>query len=143
MRPPANDGQWGACDENEMMGKGVHMKHGRLFDISDILSVTTGHLVSRRGLQGFFELVGHILGDNGKGLVGIPVTADAAREFLEAEIPWVKEITWPPSASNLKGAEYYAFKIQFLKNASAKYGETHEIGQIKRRVPYNAKSDIK
>ena len=106
------------------------MKNGRIFDIGDILSVTTDKLVSLRRMSGLRDILRHVLGDETLNDTGLAMHADAAKMFLQTELPWVKEVTLPKLPEGLTNEEQWAFVDSFVKQAATKYGETHEVGQM-------------
>ena len=116
----------------------------RKFHIIDILSVSTGRPLSKRGFAGCENVVGHILGRPSITMtLGPPEIVETARQFLETELPWVKEVKFPMVPEGIPKEDLLNVVDRFVNDAASKYGETHEIGQMKRAIPFKVKSDIK
>ena len=112
------------------------------FHISDVLSVSTGALVSNRRMDGIYDIMGHIVGDDGISTIGLAANADVAKKFLEEKMPWVKEVQFPKMAEGLTSEERGQFVDRFVKEATAKYGEYHDIGQMTHRPDVSLAVDL-
>lgn len=112
------------------------------FHISDVLSVSTGALVSNRRMDGIYDIMGHIVGDDGISTIGLAANADAAKKFLEEKMPWVKEVQFPKMAEGLTNEERGQFVDRFVKEAAAKYGEYHDVGQMAQRPDVSLAADL-
>jgi hypothetical protein len=91
----------------------------KTFHISDILSVTTGRLVSNRHIDGVYDVIGH--------LVGRPVYTqelviflDQSTEEIHNQLKWTREV---PEATD----EDMRDVPGWLGNLEKKYGSEHTL----------------
>lgn len=63
------------------------MSAARDFPIGDVLSVTTGRLLSRRHMAGVYDVLGHVTGDPGITTIGIAMVSGAAAAHVLAQHP--------------------------------------------------------
>jgi hypothetical protein len=110
------------------------------FHISDVLSISTGALVSTRRMDGIYDIMGHIVG-NEVSTIGIAANAEAARKFLEQEMPWVKDVKFPKLPEEMSSKEREDFVDLFVRQAAAKYGEYHEVGQMTQQPDVGLAAD--
>lgn len=64
----------------------------RRFHVGDILSVTTGVLVSPRGMDGVHDIIEFMVGDGPMGDLGITIARRACMEALVQQHPGLSEI---------------------------------------------------
>lgn len=64
----------------------------KLFHIGDILSVTTGILVSPRKIEGVYDILNWMTGES-LFTHALPRVADEAKPVLERALPWLKTIS--------------------------------------------------
>jgi hypothetical protein len=69
----------------------------RQFHISDILSVSTGALLSSRRMDDIHDIMRHIVGDDGISTIGLAANAEEARQFLEKTIAPTVNPIWSES----------------------------------------------
>jgi hypothetical protein len=112
------------------------------FHISDVLSVSTGALVSTRRMDGVYDIMGHIVDDDGISTIGIAAMRDTAKKFLEEKLPWVKEVKFPKMAEGLTNEERTEFVDRFVKEAAAKYGEYQDIGQMTQKPDVSMEAEL-
>ncbi len=93
----------------------------KLFHLSDILRVSTGRLVSTRHVNGLYDILNFMTGDN-LFTHQLPRAADECRPYLLMEMPWLKEV----DASAVSGENWQLW----LQELIVKYGEWHEVRQI-------------
>ena len=60
------------------------------FNLSDVLTIVTGRLVSLRGMEGVYDILRHLTGDDIYTNV-IPRAIEACRSVLLADHPWLEE----------------------------------------------------
>lgn len=95
------------------------MGRTKTFHLSDILSVSTGTLVSRDHIGGVYNVLNHMTEDNlytHQLLLAAPVM----RPELERQFPWLKDITAP----ELQGE---AECVAWVASVAAVHGEYHEV----------------
>ena len=112
------------------------------FHISDVLTISTGALLSTRHLNGLHDIMSHITGSDDISTIGVATQASAARMFMEQEMPWVKEVEFPKLDKNMPDHEKLEFIDHFLKKAADKYGEYHEVGQMSAKPDVSREADI-
>ncbi|MCI3246344.1 DUF7736 domain-containing protein [Streptomyces spinosisporus] len=66
----------------------------RLFPLADILSMTTGRLLSRRHMDGIYEIANHMTGDN-FFTHQLPRAAEACGPALLDQHPQLRDVTPP------------------------------------------------
>jgi hypothetical protein len=93
----------------------------RLFHIGDILSVTTGRLLSPRHMDGLYDVLGYMTGDRGVMTHQLPLASDAVRPDIRQQHPWVDEVEPPEEFRDKAHVE------AFVAEMSAKYGEQHAL----------------
>jgi len=104
------------------------------FHISDVLSVTTGHLVSTRHMDGVYDIMNFLFDDN-LTTIGLAVMADTAREELLEQHPDLKNIQVPEDLS----IENY---LAWLSKLYIVYGEYLSIEQQASRVKRTLNQDV-
>lgn len=67
------------------------MNTAKPFHIGDVLSITTGLLVSPRHMQGVYEILNHMTGDN-LFTHQLPRAANVCGPVLLSDHPWLKEM---------------------------------------------------
>jgi hypothetical protein len=102
----------------------------KLYSIYDILSLSTGRLLSPRRTDAFSDIVGHILNADIGGTAGLIESTPVARQYLEQELPWVKQVKFPELSDDLTMSEREGAILVFIEEAISKYGAYHQVGQI-------------
>lgn len=87
----------------------------RSFHISDVLSAYSGYLVSTRHMDGVYEVLNYLTGDN-LFTHQLPRAMDECKDWLESQHPILKEI----DCSGLNPETLPAW----VERIVAKYGET-------------------
>jgi len=95
--------------------------NGREFHLGDILSITTGRLVSPRHVDGVYDLLNFMTGDN-LYTHQLPRASDECKPYLLMEMPWLGEI----DASNVNSNNWQ----KWLKQQVEERGEYHEVRRI-------------
>jgi hypothetical protein len=72
------------------------------FPTLDVVTVTTGRLVSDRGIDSVYEVCGYVLGDDGLMTHQLPAASRACEPVLYAQHPWLAELEPPESLADLK-----------------------------------------
>lgn len=57
------------------------------FNISDILSVSTGRMVADRGMEGLYDILGHMTNDHGITTIGLMMVADSCKSYMLETFP--------------------------------------------------------
>ncbi|MGW6292450.1 DUF7736 domain-containing protein [Streptomyces sp. NPDC055058] len=70
------------------------MSGTRLFPLADILTMTTGRLLSRRHMDGVYDIANHMTGDN-LFTHQLPRAADACGPALLAQHPQLRDLAPP------------------------------------------------
>jgi hypothetical protein len=95
------------------------MSDNRRFDLADILSVTTGMLLSHRHVDGLYDLMGYMTGES-LMTHQLPRAMDACKPELERQMPWLSGLE-PPAG--LDRADLFAW----LTAAETHHGPQHEV----------------
>ena len=101
------------------------------FHIGDVLSITTGHLVSPRGMEGIYDILNFMTGDN-LFTHQLPRASEECKPYLLAQHPQIKDV----DASGVTHVNWQ----RWLDQQVARFGEklsVHPIpeGQHKFRNP--------
>ena len=100
------------------------------FHISDILSISTGRLVSTRLIGGVYDILNYLTGDN-LYTHALPWAEQAMRPVLLAQLPWLAEITTERLDNLLDKAECDYEResacATYVKELAAKFGESFEL----------------
>lgn len=112
------------------------------FHISDILSVTTGATLSNRHMGGIYDIMGHLVNDKEITTGGLAAMRPKAQEFLEAAMPWVKEVEFPSLSDDASLEERVRLVNEFLNVAAKKYGEFHEVPQMEDAPKQSLENDL-
>lgn len=91
------------------------------FHLGDILSITTGRLVSPRHIDGIYDILNYMTGDN-LFTHQLPRASEECRPYLLMEMPWLGEI----DANAVSGENWE----QWLREQVKKYGEYHDVRPI-------------
>lgn len=97
------------------------MSDARDFHIGDILSVTDGHLVSPRHVEGVYDILGWMTGEN-LFTHQLPRASDECRPSLLAQHPDLAAVVFPERDDWTKEAVY-----EWLATVVAEYGETRPV----------------
>ena len=113
----------------------------KTFHISDILSVTTGALLSESGMDGVQNIMSHIVGGQVISMIGMAANAEKAQQFLEESMPWLKDVNFPDLPESLNREERIAAVQNFVQAAADKYGAYHQVGQLAVKPDLGAEAD--
>ena len=92
------------------------MTDTRDFDLADILSIATGRLLSHRHMDGIYDILNHLTGDN-LFTHQLPRAADTCRGPLLAQHPQLTDVA-PPLDIDVPAIQAW------LAQAEATYGRT-------------------
>jgi hypothetical protein len=93
------------------------------FHIGDLLSVSTGALVSPDGIGGVYKILNYLTGDN-LMTHQLPLACDAIRPDLLKQHPWLESITAP----KFDGDE--ARVKAWVEEQGAEYGLWHPLNPV-------------
>ncbi len=65
--------------------------NGRMFHISDILSIGTGRLVSTRGMDGVYSVLNYMTQDDLTTLA-LPIASDKCLPYIDKLYPWMAKL---------------------------------------------------
>lgn len=100
----------------------------REFDLADILSVTTGILLSHRHVDGVYEILSHMTGQN-LFTHQLPAAADRCKPVLLEQHPQLAAITVPDTSGDVDAL------LQWLATQEAAYGTPLEVTPLDDWVP--------
>lgn len=89
-------------DHNSSENRDVAMFREREFALEDILSVTTGRLVSKRHMDAVYDVIGFISGDKDVQTIGLSMLQDSVRDVIFTQHSTLQNIVPPkfePDAS--------------------------------------------
>jgi hypothetical protein len=92
----------------------------KTFHIGDLLSISSGYLVSRDHIGGVYNILNHMTGDE-LMTHQLPLACDAVTPDLLEQHPWLREVADPV---RLNGE---AECITWVASVADQYGEYHEI----------------
>jgi hypothetical protein len=95
------------------------MTETRDFALADILTVTTGRLLSHRHIAGVYDLMGFMVGED-LMTHQLPRAMDACKPELERQMPWLVGLE-PPA--RIDQADLFAW----ITATEAKHGESHPV----------------
>lgn len=113
------------------------MLETRAFALADILSVTTGKLLSRRHMDGIYDILGYMTGDD-LMTHQLPRAADACKGPLLEQLPQLDGVT-PPDGLDAPDL------MAWLANAEREHGEELPVTPIagwEHRNPIEEACDI-
>jgi len=90
------------------------------FHLGDVLSITTGRLVSLRHMDGVYDILNFMTGDN-LFTHQLPRASDECKPYLLAQFPQLAEVDTSGVGKN---------HVQWLAEQVAKYGEEFEVKPI-------------
>lgn len=94
----------------------------RLFPLADILTMTTGRLLSRRHMDGIYDIANWMTGDN-LMTHQLPRAADACGPALLTQHPQLRDLE-PPADLDVPDL------MAWLANAERKHGEQLPVSQL-------------
>lgn len=71
------------------------------FHALDVVTVTTGRLVSDRGIASVYEVCSHVLGDDSLMTHQLPAASEAATPSLVDQHPWLADLEPPDDLDEL------------------------------------------
>lgn len=91
------------------------------FHVGDLLSITSGLLLSGRGMEGFYEILNFMTGHD---LLthSLPAAADICKPVLLQQHPWLAKI----DCTGVTEDNYEAF----IEQVETKYGATHTVRTV-------------
>lgn len=92
----------------------------RLFHIGDVLSAMTGTLVSPRGIEGMYDLLGYMTGEPGLMTHQLPRASREVEPHLRAQFPDLATLTIP---SEWPEGDRKTVVMDWLAEQVARYGE--------------------
>lgn len=95
----------------------------RDFELGDILSITTSRLVSRRGMDGVYDILGFMVGES-LFTHQLPRVRDEVAPFLLEQYPQLAEIEVP---KRLDGKDKW---MEWLSKMETKYGRVLSVEAI-------------
>lgn len=96
----------------------------RDFDLGDILSITTGRLVSRRHIDGVYDILGYMTGES-LFTHQLPRASRECEGPLLAQHPQLAEVVVPDDFGGSKEAVY-----AWLDEQAARYGATLPVAPL-------------
>ena len=93
------------------------------FHIGDLLSVTTGRLVSPDGMGGVYRILNHLTGDN-LFTHQLPAACRIAEPYLLDQHPWLLGIDLPDELSSLDLLQ------EFLTSIERTHGARHSVAPM-------------
>jgi len=99
------------------------------FHIGDLLSITTGKLVSPRHIEGIYDILNFMTDDN-LFTHQLPRACEECKPFLIKQMPWLAEIT----ADEVNEENWEDWLAEMVE----KHGESHEVEPI----PTNSHKNI-
>lgn len=91
------------------------------FHLSDILSISTGYLVSREHIGGVYKILGHMTEDE-LYTHQLPLACDAMKPELFQQHPWLKDVPEPAEKLSTE-----ADCIAYVASVANVHGEWHDI----------------
>lgn len=102
----------------------------RRFHISDILSISTGRLLSTQGMDGIYRIMGYLVNDETISTIGLAAQAEAARAWLEQDLPWVLDCRYLEPADGAGPDAVMDHVLAFLTDCTQRYGAEHAVRPI-------------
>ena len=101
------------------------------FDLGDVLSITAGPLVSTRGMDGIYDILNYMTGEN-LFTHQLPRAANTAKPFLLAQFPQLADIDMDDYGRRYEAcggdkSRVEQFVAEWLSEQKAKYGESLEV----------------
>lgn len=93
------------------------------FHVGDILSITTGKLVSPDHIDGVYRVLNHMTGDS-LYTHQLPLASDAVLPDIREQHPWTAEVTPPERFAS------EAHVHQWVAEQAARYGEWHDLTPV-------------
>lgn len=103
-----------------MTGEHAELEGIREFHLGDILSITTGALVSSRGMEGVYDILNYMSGDD-LYTHQLPRVARECEPSLRAQHPDLDEVVVPKDLRGEKPVQ------DWLAGVIAEYGETRPV----------------
>jgi hypothetical protein len=108
----------------------------KLFHIGDILSISTGILVSKRKMDGVYEILNWMLSDN-LFTHQLPRAAEQVRPELLKQLPWLSEIEDPWWTKEGAPKPTYDQCMEWTTEQAIKYGTFHRLTPLSDPVHIN------
>lgn len=102
----------------------------RTFDLSDVLTVTTGALISTRQVDGLYDIMGYVTGDESISTIGLAMMADSAKQTILQQHPQLASVTFP-DIKKVAASDREKFISDWLSKQKATFGETLSISPAK------------
>lgn len=122
------------------------MTDTKSFHVGDLLSVTTGVLVSPSHMDGVYAVLSHLCGESLFTHV-LPRAIDAMGPVLLEQHPWLEEAARSmPRFSAIPDTEVKPTIVRYLAMVATTYGETHAVASAPdrwtRRNPVEELADM-
>lgn len=98
------------------------------FHLGDILTITTGRLVSPRHMEGVYDLLNHMTGDN-LFTHQLPRASDECKPHLLAQHPDLADIKVPDFEA-IRAERVKAWVDEWLARMVAQYGEYRDVAPL-------------
>lgn len=90
------------------------------FPLADILSVTTGYLLSHSRMDGVHRILTFLTGDDCLMTHQLPAACEAMAPVLLRQLPWLASLSTPPDGPSEE-------KLAWRDWAELEYGTEHEV----------------
>jgi len=97
------------------------LKHD--FDLGDVLSVTTGKLVTPRLMDSVYDVMGFVSGDPEIATIGVPMMIDQVRASILEQHPQLAGITAPPRPEGLEQEKIADFYFKWVDDQKEVLGD--------------------
>ncbi len=111
----------------------------RAFDLSDVLSVTTG--VVLKDMDGIYDVMGFVTGDAGISTIGLAAMHDVAVERIFGEHPQLKDAKFPGIPKGLERDEAQRLCGEWVNAQKKVYGDTLTLTAPEQAKPRTLEDD--
>jgi hypothetical protein len=107
------------------------MADTKQFHIGDLISVTTGQLVSPNHIDGVYDVCDHVTGEQHM-IHQLPRARETVTPWLFHQHPWLKDIDVPEFDIPSEGSSEDAMRIvlTWVDQVAARYGEFHDVAPM-------------
>lgn len=116
----------------------------RLFDISDVLSITIGRLLSNRGMKGVYDIYGYLTNDPAITTIGIVAVHESCKTAILQQHPELADINKDSLDQLLKTNDDNTEKVcnDWVNSLRSEYGNLIDIKPIKDCEPRSVIDDL-
>lgn len=115
------------------------MSESKMFHIGDVLSVSTGLVVSPRGMNGVYDILSFMTKDPGISTIGLAAVADSCKEAIHIQYPLLANIITP----NFNTAVFKEKAISdWVESMALSFGTELEIRPLDNPAPGGFGRDI-